>query len=122
MHYTLTTPPASRAADRPTPIDDALVTEARRLLAGTVAGLPPGAALNRRGMQGLFAPSMAAFCASSSPRAIPIEKLIVAIKLAWASMGETRLRLGEAASDALSAAVTACIEAYFRSAERKQAD
>jgi hypothetical protein len=122
MHYTLTTPPASRTVDRPTPIDDALVAEARRLLRETVATLPPGGILPRRGMQALFATPMAAFCAASSPRAVPIEKLIVAIKLAWASMGETRLRLGEAGPDALSGAVSACIEAYFRFPELKQAD
>jgi hypothetical protein len=122
MHYTLTTPPPSRAADRPTLIDDALVAEARRLLKETVATIPPGAALHRRDMEALFATPMAAFCATTSPRAVPIEKLIVAIKLAWASMPEPRLRLGEAGPDALAGAVSASIQAYFRSVERKQAD
>jgi hypothetical protein len=113
MHYTLTTPPASRAAERPTPIDDALVADARRLLADGVASLPPATVLDRLGMQALFAAPMMAFCAANAPRGVPIEKLIVAIKLAWASMTETRLSFGEAAPDTLSSAVTACIEAYF---------
>jgi hypothetical protein len=119
MHYTLTTPPASRAAERPTPIDDALVAETRRLLAGAVASLPPGTLPNRLGMQALFAAPMTTLCIASAPRGVPIEKLIVAIKLAWASMTEARLSFGEAAPDALSGAVTACIEAYFKAAAGK---
>lgn len=122
MHYTFTTPPASRAADRPTPIDDALVTTARRLLTGAVASLAPDAHLDRLGVQALFAPSMAILCAVTVPDRIPVEKLIVAIKLAWASTAEVRLGFGEAGPDALSGAVTACIEAYFHSPARTRAD
>ena len=122
MHYTFTTPPASRAADRPTPIDDALVADARRLLTNAVASLPSAVLLSRRGMQTLFAGPMTTLCAAGVARAVPVEKLIVAIKLAWASMAEARLSLGEAAPDALSGAVSACIEAYFHPASRRQAD
>jgi hypothetical protein len=116
MHYTFTTPPASRAADRPTPIDDALVADARRLLTSAVASLSPATLPDRRGMQGLFAAPMTTLCTTNAPSGVPVEKLIVAIKLAWASMVEARLNFGDAAPDALSSAVTACIEAYFRSA------
>jgi hypothetical protein len=122
MHYTFTTPPASRAAERPTPIDDALVADARRLLSEAVANRPPTSLLNRHGMQALFTPSMLVFCATHAPRGIPIEKLIIAIKLAWASMAESRLSFGDAAPDALSGAVTACIEAYFYPAVPAKAD
>jgi hypothetical protein len=122
MHYTLTIPPASRAVDRPTPIDDALVAEARRLLTGALENLPPAAQLNRSGMQTLFAAPMVALCAAGARRGAPVEKLIVAIKLAWASMTEARLGLGDASPDALSAAVTACVEEYFHSAQRIKAD
>jgi hypothetical protein len=122
MHYTITTPPASRSAERPAPIDDALVAEARRLLHAAVVTLPFAASLNRRSSQALFADPMATFCASTRPHGVPIEKLIVAIKLAWASMAETRLRLGELAPDALSGAVSACIEAYFAAEELRRAD
>jgi hypothetical protein len=122
MHYTFTTPPASRAADRPTPIDDALVAEARRLLAVTVASLPPAVTVNRRGMETLFAIPMTALCDTSRPRGVPVEKLIVAIKLAWASMAESRLRLGDSAGEALSGAVTACIKAYFHQGRGERAD
>jgi hypothetical protein len=119
MHYTFTTPPASRAAERPTPIDDALVADARRLLTGAVASISPTTLPNRRGMQVLFAAAMTTLCTANAPRGVPVEKLIVAIKLAWASMVEARLSFGDAAPDALSGAVTACIEAYFRSAANK---
>jgi hypothetical protein len=119
MHYTLTTPPASRAAERPTPIDDALVADTRRLLTGAVATFPPAAVLNRRGMQALFAAPMMTLCATNAPKGVPIEKLIVAIKLAWASMTEARLSFGDAAPDALSGAVSACIEAYFVAAAER---
>jgi hypothetical protein len=122
MHYTLTTPPPSRAADRPTPIDDALVAEARRLLAVTVASLPTGAAVNRRAMETLFAVPMTALCAAGRPAGVPVEKLIIAIKLAWASMAEARLSLSDAAPEALSGAVTACIKAYFRTGWGERAD
>jgi hypothetical protein len=122
MHYTLTTPPASRAADRPTPIDDALVIDARRLLTSALASRPPAAQLNRSALQALFIPPMMSLCALGVPSGVPVEKLIVAIKLAWASMPETRLQLGDGASDALSAAVTACIEVYFLAGERGRAD
>jgi hypothetical protein len=122
MHYTFTTPPASRAAERPTPIDDALVADARRRLSDAVATLPPTTLLNRRRMQALFAAPMLAFCAAHAPKGVPIEKLIIAIKLAWASMAEARLSFGDAAPDALSSAVTACIEAYFYPAVPAKAD
>ena len=118
MHYTLTTPPVSRAAERPTPIDDALVADARRLLTGAVASLPTPALLDRQGMQLLFAAPMTTLCLTNAPKNVPIEKLIVAIKLAWASMSEARLSFGESAPDALSSAVTACIEAYFKSVRK----
>jgi hypothetical protein len=112
MHYTYTTPPSFRAADRPTPIDDALVADARRLMTDVVESLPPASSLDRNGLQALFAPSMETLCAAA-PTNVPVEKLIVAVKLAWASMAEARLNFGEAGNDALSGAVSACIEAYF---------
>jgi hypothetical protein len=121
MHYTFTTPPASRVAERPIPIDDALVAEARRQLMAAVRSLPPAVLINRRGMQALFAGPMAALCRTSAPT-VPIEKLIIAIKLAWASMSEARLSLGDAGGDALSGAVTACIEAYFHPGSGSRAD
>jgi hypothetical protein len=122
MHYTFTTPPASRAAERPTPIDDALVADARRLLSGAVASLPRTSLVNRRGMQTLFAAPMTAFCAANAGKGVPIEKLIIAIKLAWASMAEARLSFGDSAPDALSSAVTACIETYFYPTAPAKAD
>ena len=116
MHYMLT-PPALRVADRPAPIDDALVADARRLLTSALAALPPLSRLGRHGARVAFAGPMAALCVSRAP-AVPVEKLIIAIKLAWASMIEARATLGDAAPEVLSAAVSACIESYF-AAERR---
>ena len=120
MYYTFTTPPASRAADRPPQIDEALVADARRALHAVVTNLPPAASLTRTASQALFALPMAALHAETRERGVPIEKLIVAIKLAWGSLPESRLRLGDGASEALAGAVTACIEAYFAPAQREQ--
>lgn len=117
-HYTFTTPPDSRAAERPTPIDDALVADARRLLMAAMASRPPNL-LNRHGIQALFAMPMMTLCATTAPTGVPVEKLIVAIKLAWASMTEARLSLGDSAPEVLSGAVTACIEAYFQTSTDK---
>ena len=80
MHYTFTTPPASRAAERPAPIDDMLVADARRLLGAAMANRPPEGQLDRHGMRALFAAPMRTLCADSTPD-LPVEKLIVAIKL-----------------------------------------
>jgi hypothetical protein len=122
MHYTITTPPSSRPAERPTPIDDALVAEARSTLSDALGSLPFAASLNRRTSEAHFRAPMTALCGATYPRDVPIEKLIVAIKLAWGSLAEARLRLGESAPDALAGAVTACIEAYFAAEERRRTD
>jgi hypothetical protein len=121
MYYTFTTPPASRAADRPT-IDDGLVAEARHTLHTALESIPSSATLNRSASQMLFALPMATLCAGTRTRGVPIEKLIIAIKLAWASLAEARLRLGEGAPEVLSGAVSACIEAYYLSETGQRAD
>jgi hypothetical protein len=122
MYYTITTPPASRAADRPPQIDEALVAEARSTLRAVFANIPPAATLSRSASQALFALPMAALHAETRGRGVPIEKLIIAIKLAWGSLPESRIRLGDGASEALAGAVTACIEAYFAPEQRRRAD
>ena len=122
MHYKITTPPASRAAERPNPIDDALIAEARGTLSAAVESLPLTTSLNRRTSQELFRAPMAALCGSTRPRGVPIEKLIVAIKLAWGSLTEVRVRFGETAPDTLAGAVSACIESYFADGEPQRAD
>lgn len=97
MHYTITTPPASRAAERPNPIDDALIAEARGTLSAAVESLPLTTSLTRRTSQELFRAPMAALCGATRPRGVPIEKLIVAIKLAWGSLAGVRVRFGDTA-------------------------
>jgi hypothetical protein len=122
MYYAHTTPPASRASDRPPQIDEALVVESRRTLHAVFANIPPASTLTRRASQALFALPMTALQAHPSARDVPIEKLIIAIKLAWGSLSEARLRLGDCAPEALAGAVTACIEAYFAPQERRRGD
>ncbi len=122
MHYSITTPPKSRPAERPTPVDDALVAEARAALSGALASAPLTGSLTRRASEALFRAPVAGLCRSSRARNVPIEKLIVAIKLAWASLTEERIRLGETAPDALAGAVSACIGSYYIDEERQRAD
>jgi hypothetical protein len=122
MQYTYITPPASRAADRPSQVDDALVSDARHMLRDAVESLPFATGLNRGTSQVLFAGPMATLTAGARSRGVPIEKLIIAIKLAWASLPEIRPRLGETASDALAGAVSACIEAYYLAEAPGQVD
>jgi hypothetical protein len=87
-----------------------------------VTSLPPAASLTREASQALFALPMTALHADTRSRDVPIEKMIIAIKLAWSSIPESRLRLGDGASEVLAGAVTACIEAYFAPQERRRAD
>ena len=122
MYYTITTPPASRAADRPPQIDEVLVAEVRCAVREVLVNVPPAASLTREASQALFAVPMAVLHANTRPRAVPIEKMIIAIKLAWGSIPESRLRLGDGASEVLAGAVTACIEAYFAPGEPRRAD
>ena len=122
MYYTFTTPPASRAADRPPQIDEALVAEARAMLLAVFANIAPEANLSRSASQSLFAAPMANLRADTRSREVAVEKLIIAIKLAWVSLPESRLRLGDGAGEALAGAVSACIEAYFDSGARGRAD
>ena len=122
MYYTLTTPPASRVADRPPQIDEALVMESRRVLLEVLLSLPPAAMLTREASQSRFAAPMLALRVHPQARDVPIEKLIIAIKLAWNSLAETRLRFGDGAPEVLSGAVSACIQAYFAPEVRRRAD
>lgn len=121
MQYTFITPPASRAADRPPQIDDALIVAGRRMLLDAL-GAAADSGISRRPGRAAFAGPMARFCDEPRRRGVPVEKLIVAMKLAWASLPELRLEFGDAGPEVMAAAVTACIQAYFDSAEATRAD
>ena len=121
MQYTFITPPASRAADRPPLIDDALIVAGRRMLLDAL-GSAADREMSRRPGRAAFAAPMARFCDEPRRRGVPVEKLIVALKLAWSSLPELRMELGDAAPDVMAAGVTACIQAYFDSAELTRAD
>jgi hypothetical protein len=122
MHYSITTPPASGAAERPIQIDDALIADARRALLLAVEGLPSTATLSQGASEAFFAAPMAALCDATRPRGVPVEKLIIALKLAWPNLAELRIRFGDGAPEALSGAVSACIAAYFQADDRRCAD
>lgn len=119
MQYTFVNPPASRAADRPPQIDDALIVAGRRVLLDSVGDAVRRAGPVRRVSRTPFAVPMATFCDQGRRAGVPVEKLIIALKLAWSSLSELRLAFGESAPDVIGAAVTACIDAYFASAETR---
>ena len=121
MQYTFITPPASRAADRPPQIDDALIVAGRRMLLDAL-GSAADSGMPRRPGRPAFAAPMARFCDEPRRRGVPVEKLIVAMKLAWASLPELRLEFGDAGPEVMAAAVTGCIQAYFDSTEAARAD
>lgn len=121
MQHTFNTPPASRAADRPPQIDDALVVAGRRMLLDALSATADRGISGRPG-RAAFAGPMALFCDEPRRRGVPVEKLIVAMKLAWASLPELRMEFGDAAADVMATAVTACIQSYFDSPEITRAD
>ena len=122
MYYSFTTPPAARAAEYPIQIDDALIADARRALELSLQSLPAAVSLSPQVSEAIFAAPMMALCAAARPRGVPIEKLIIAIKLAWLNLAELRLHFGDGAAEALSGAVSACITAYFLGDEGRRAD
>jgi hypothetical protein len=113
MHDGFITPPASRRAERPAPFDDALFVAALRVLHDTLDALPLTAGTHPRGHGEHFAGGVRALSVDCRRAGVPVEKLIIALKEAWASTPELRIRLGEAGPDALTAMVTASIETYF---------
>jgi hypothetical protein len=122
MYQTFTPPSTARVADRPSQIDEGLVAEVRQALYATVQAMPFAASLTRQASQSLFAARMTTLSAGARARGVPVEKLIIAIKLAWAKLPGSRTQLGEGAPEVLAGAVSACIEAYFAAEERTRAD
>ncbi len=122
MHHTPYTPTASRTPVQSAEADDALIAEARRVLLDALVDLPVASAYDTPALRTHFNGTMAPLCVYVRARDVPIEKLLVAVKLAWATLGEPRARLGEAAPDVLGGVVSACIECYFAGDARERAD
>lgn len=122
MQYTFVTPPASRAADRPPQIDDAWIVAGRRVLLDAVGDAGRRGGPVRRVSRTPFAAPMASFCDEARRAGVPVEKLIIALKLAWTSLPELRRAFGETGPEVMGAAVTACIDAYFASSDPSRAD
>jgi hypothetical protein len=118
MRFTYATPPAFPLHH----IDDALVREARRLLLEVVTCCPISAMIDRDARSLAFAVPMAKLCVDARLQKLSIERLIIAIKQAWGSLGDVRLRLGEVAPEILASAISVCIEQYYIDAKPGCAD
>ena len=113
MQDTFNIPPGSRAEERSSEVDDALVAAARRVLVDLIESLPVATSTHRHGDAPRFASGVRTLCLDSRRAGVPVEKLIIALKKAWVSAPQVRRHLGESSSDALTAMVTECIERYF---------
>ncbi|MEO7712650.1 MAG: hypothetical protein ABIV10_07015 [Gemmatimonadaceae bacterium] len=122
MHHTPYTPEPSRPSYQSADVDDVLIAEARGALLSALADLPVATAFDQVAIQTRFSDAMTSLCLYARPRGVPIEKLIVAVKYAWATLGEPRVRFGEAAPDVIGGAVSACIECYFTADASRRAD
>lgn len=122
MHHTPYTPEPSRPPYQSADVDDLLLTEARSALLTALVDLPVATAFDQVAIQTRFSAPMTSMCLYARARGVPIEKLIVAVKYAWATLGEPRVRFGEAAPDIIGGAVSACIECYFTAQASRRAD
>src|SRR4051812_4522109 len=122
MQEAISTAFAQHATLQPTPIDDDLVAVTRRALRGVMDAVSSGSVLDRHQAQVLFSSAMMTLCVDSRPRGTRIEQLIVAVKSAWASIPDTRIRFGDSSPDVLAGVITACIESYFAPDQPTRAD
>jgi hypothetical protein len=99
-------------------VDAGLVEDAYALLLDVVNLHPVAVMVDKDSRNGAFAAPMAALCARARLRKLPIERLLVAVKMAWAILPVHRTRLGNVANDVLSSAISVCIEQYFAESER----
>lgn len=122
MHHTPYTPAVSRTPVQSQDADDVLIAEARRVLLDALVDLPVAPAFDPLALRTHFTGTMAPLCVHVRAHGVPIERLLIAVKLAWATLGEPRTRFGEAAPDVLGGVVSACIERYFAADTGERAD
>lgn len=122
MRHTPYTPAASRTPVQSPEADDELIAEARRVLLGALVELPVASAFDAVVLRTHFNGTMAPLCVYVRARDVPIEKHLIAVKLAWATLGESRARFGEAAPDVLGGVVSACIDCYYSADSGERAD
>jgi hypothetical protein len=120
MRFSHATPPPFPIATPPHVIDETLVQRAHEVLADVVGRYPVSLMVDKATRDDVFAVPMARLCAEARLRHLPVERLIVAIKLAWKKLPERRIHLGDVATDVLSSAVSVCIEQYFADPERRR--
>jgi hypothetical protein len=116
MRYSHVTPAAFPAA--PHLIDEALVERAHGLLIDVVNSHPVSVMVDKETRNDAFGLPMASLCAEARLRHLPVERLIVALKVAWTKLPERRIQLGDVATDVLSSAISVCIQQYFTDDER----
>ena len=122
MHHTPYTREPARPPYQTADVDDLFLAEARSALLTALVDLPVATAFDQVAIQTRFSSPMSSLCLYARARGVPIEKLIVAVKYAWATLGEHRVRFGEAAPDIIGGAVSASIECYFTSDVSRRAD
>ena len=120
MRFSHATPPDSPLDGHPALIDEALVRRAHDLLEDVVNRSPVAEMMNKCSRAEVFGPSMATLCVDARARQLPIERVIVAVKVAWSRLPERRIQLGDVSTDVLSSAISVCIEQYFADSERRR--
>jgi hypothetical protein len=118
MRFSHVTPASFPIDALPGLIDQALVRRAHELLENVVNRYPVAVMTEKATRGDVFGPSMTTLCAEARARQLPIERVIIAIKLAWASLPERRTQLGDVSTDVLSSVISVCIEQYFADSER----
>ena len=107
-------------SDRAELVDVALVEEAYVLLLDAVSRHPVVLLADREARRQAFATPMARMSARARLRGLPIERLLIAVKMAWTFLPEHRTRSDDDAKDVLSSAISVCIEQYFAESERER--
>jgi hypothetical protein len=117
MHYSQVRS-AFAVSDLAPLVDGALAEEAYALLLDAVSRHPVAVMLDKESRKEAFGAPMATLCGCARQRKVPIERLLIAIKMAWAMLPEHRTHLGDVAADVLASAISVCIERYFSESER----
>jgi hypothetical protein len=118
MRFSHVTPPAFPIDALSRLVDEALVRKAHELLADVVTRHPVAVMMDKELRGAVFGAPMATLCAEARERHLSIERVIIALKLAWTRLPERRTQLGDVSTDVLSSVISVCIEQYFADSER----
>jgi hypothetical protein len=118
MRFSHATPPAFPISPLPALVDEALVRQAHDLLEDALNRHPVAVMTDKGSRNDVFGARMVALCADARLRDLPIERVIIAVKLAWTRLAERRTQFSDVSTDVLSSAISVCIEQYFAGSER----